>query len=98
MTTFVQAVGGTNHLHQNRFVANARSGAAEEHRSCAFRKIIIKKNWIQKLAKNGRLGNKNVIKTSVTLKVYVMKSVHILKANEFALLWGETQLCLPYIC
>ena len=72
MTTFVQAVGGT---HQKKFVINAWIGAEEKHPSCAFRKMIKRKNWRTKLARNGRLENKNVIKVSVALKVYVMMPV-----------------------
>ena len=79
MTTFVQAVGGT---HQKKFVINAWIGAEEKHPSCAFRKMIKRKNWRTKLARNGRQENKTVIKISVQLKVFVIMPVDISRARN----------------
>ena len=33
-----------------------------------------------------------------TAQCYTNRALVIINVNKFALLWGEAQLCLPYVC
>ncbi len=42
--------------------------------------------------------NRNVYATfCVLFEIYLLSTIAIIDLNKFALLWGEAQLCLPYV-